>query len=144
MKNSYKSEKIYLVNSRDRNPSYYIEKIEPEILASFTPKQLQAIADVIEQAIPQPSPKIVDFRVTVDFIISRFYIVLFVGKDRRKQQRQDVTKGGAIANAIAAIVILVGANLVISAFILLFAYLFKSAIGINFFPAHISETVKQL
>ncbi len=146
MKNSsYNHEQVNSGSYIHRTPSYYLDKIEPSILANFTPEQLQVITSILNQAIPKPSPKIVDFRFNVDLVISRFYIVLFVGKDRRKKQRRYVTEGIArVGNAIAAIILLIAANLVISALILLFAYLFKSAIGLDFFPGHISETVKKL
>lgn len=143
MKESYRQEQISN-NYRSRTPSYYLEQIESNILASFTQEQLQVITSILTQAIPNPSPKIVDFRFNVDLVVSRFYIVLFVGKDRRKKQRRYVTEGIArVGNAIAAIILLIAANLVISALILLFAYLLKSAIGFDFFPGHISETLKK-
>lgn len=144
MKESYRQEQISN-NYHSRTPSYYLEQIEPNILASFTTEQLEEITSILNQAIPKPSPKIVDFRFTVDLVVSRFYIVLFVGKDRRRKERRYMTEGIArIGNAIAAVILLIGANLVISALILLFAYLFKSAIGLDFFPGHISDTVKKL
>ena len=145
MKNLSVSERNYRDNYRDRTPSYYLDRMEPETLASFTSEQLDVITHLLDRAIPQTSPKVVDFRINVDLIFSRFYVVLFVGKDRRKKQRRYVTEGVArVGNAIAAVIILIGANLVISAFILLFAYLLKSAIGFDFFPGHISETVEKL
>ena len=138
-------EQVNLPNYRSRNPSYYLETIEPDILSSFNAEQIQAITYILNQAIPQPSPKIVDFRFAVDLFFSRFYLVLFVGKDRREKQRQYVTQGIArVGNAIAAVILLLGANLVISALIILFAYLLKSAIGLDFFPGHISDTVKKI
>lgn len=144
-KASFRHEEINSDNYQSRDPSYYLEKITPDILASFNTDQLGAITSILNQAIPQPSPKVVDFRFTVDLIFSRYYIVLFVGKDRRRKQRQYVAAGIArIGNAIAAVILLIGANLVISALILLFAYLLKSAIGLDFLPGHISDTVKKL
>ena len=141
---SFRQEQINSDNYITRTPSYYLDKISPDILASFTNEQLRVITSILERAIPKPSPKIVDFRFTVDLIFSRFYVVLFVGKDRRRKQRHQVTEGiSRIGNAIAAVILLVAANLVISALILLFAYLFKSAIGLNFFPGHISESFKK-
>jgi hypothetical protein len=138
-------EQIALPSYRTRNPEYYLQQIEPSILASFNPKQIQAIINILAQAIPQPSPKIVDFRFNVDLIFSRFYLVLFVGKDRRKSRRQYVPEGIArIGNAIAVVLLLLGANLVISGAVLLFAYLLKSAVGLDFLPGHISEAVKEL
>ena len=141
---SFRQEQINSDKYITRTPSYYLDKIAPDILASFTNEQLRVITSILERAIPKPSPKIVDFRFTVDLIFSRFYVVLFVGKDRRRKQRHQVTEGIArIGNAIAAVILLVAANLVISALIVLFAYLFKSAIGLNFFPGHISESFKK-
>ncbi len=142
---SFRQEQINSDNYITRTPSYYLDKISPDILASFTNEQLRVITSILERAIPKPSPKIVDFRFTVDLIFSRFYVVLFVGKDRRRKQRHQVTEGiSRIGNAIAAVILLLAANLVISALILLFAYLFKSAVGLNFFPGHISESFKKL
>ena len=141
----FRDEQVHTNNYITRTPSYYLDKLSPDILASFTNEQLQAITSILDRAIPKPSPKIVDFRFTVDLIFSRFYVVLFVGKDRRRKQRHQVTEGIArIGNAIAAVMLLLAANLVISAVILLFAYLFKSAIGLNFLPGHISESFKKL
>jgi hypothetical protein len=142
---AFQQEKVSSSDYSSRTPSYYLEKIEPHILKSFNPEQLQAMASVLEQAIPKPSPKLVDLRFVVDLVFSRFYIVLFVGKDRRKRQRKYTTEGIAkVGNIIAAVILLIGINLVVSAFILLFAYLFKSAIGIDLLPGHISETLKKI
>lgn len=141
---SFRQEQINSDKYITRTPSYYLDKISPDILASFTNEQLRVITTILERAIPKPSPKIVDFRFTVDLIFSRFYVVLFVGKERRRKQRHQVTEGiSRIGNAIAAVILLLAANLVISALIVLFAYLFKSAIGLNFFPGHISESFKK-
>lgn len=145
MQNSSIKEQINLPNYRARTPEYYLQQIESSILASFNPEQIQIIANILTQAIPQPSPKIVDFRFNVDLIISRFYLVLFVGKDRRKRKRQYIPERiTRIGNAIAVVILLLGTNLAISGIILLFAYLFKSAVGIDFFPGHISDSVKEL
>jgi len=145
LEDSFVKEQVNLPTYRTRNSEYYLQQIEPRILASFDREQLQAIVNILIQAIPQPSPKIVDFRFNIDLIFSRFYLVLFVGKDRRKRKRQYIPEGIArIGNAIAVILLLLGANLVISGIILLFVYLFKSAIGLDFFPGHISDSVKKI
>lgn len=137
-------EKVSSSNYQSRTSSYYLQQLDPYILDSFNSEQLQAITSILNQAIPKPSPKIVDLRFVVDLIFSRFYIVLFVGKDRRKRKRQyfqgKISKAG---NLIAAAILLIGLNFLLSALILLFAYLIKSAVGINFFPGHITETLQQ-
>ena len=136
-------EQVNEYNYRSRTPSYYLEKISPHIIASFNPEQLEAITFVLNQAIPKPSPKIVDFKFVIDLVFSLFYIVLFVGKDLRRKQRQYVPEGIArVGNLIAAATLLIVSNLVFSAFILLFAYLLKSAMDINLFPGHLQETVR--
>ncbi|OWY67398.1 hypothetical protein B7486_31675 [cyanobacterium TDX16] len=145
MKDSPIKEQVSLPNYRTRNPEYYLQQVEPNILASFNTEQLQAIVNILTLATPQPSPKIVDFRFNIDLLFSRFYLVLFVGKDRRKRKRQYIPERLArIGNAIVVVILLLGANLVISGVILLFAYLFKSAVGIDFFPGHISDSVKKI
>lgn len=141
----FQSESASDLSYESRTPSYYLGKIEPRILESFNLEQLQTIESILNQAIPKPSPKLVDLRFLVDLVFSRFYVVLFVGKDRRKKQRHYTPKGVAkIGNMLAAVILLIGLNLVFSAFILLFAYLCKSAIGIDLFPGHISETLQRV
>lgn len=138
-------EQVNSYNYRTKTPSYYLQKIEPYILESFNPEQLEAITSILNEAIPKPSPKIVDFRFVVDLVFSRFYIVLFVGKDFRRKQRLYAPQGIVrVGNVIGAAIILIGTNLVISALLLLFAYLLKSAMGIDFLPGHISDTLKKL
>lgn len=136
------------VNSSDylsRTPSYYLQRVEPQILSSFNSEQLEAIVSVLDQAIPKPSPKIVDLRFVVDLVFSRFYIVLFVGKDRRRKQRRYEPKGMAkLGNVVAAVMLLIAINLMLSALLMLFGYLLKSALGINLFPGHISETLQKV
>ncbi|NEO97359.1 MAG: hypothetical protein F6K58_01320 [Symploca sp. SIO2E9] len=134
-----------LPDYQSRTPSYYLQQLNSDILASFNSEQIEAITRMLNQAIPKPSPKIVDLRFIVDLIFSRFYIVLFVGKDRRKKQRQyNPGKIARIGNVMAATTLLIGLNFVLSAFILLFVYLIKSALGIDLFPGHLSDTLRNV
>jgi hypothetical protein len=122
-----------------RTAEYYLEQMDANIQTSLTSEQLSAFRTVLESAIPKPSHKVVDLRVNIDLIISRFYIVLFVGKDRRKNKREQIaSRLTIIANRVAAIAMLVGLNLTISLFIFLITYLIKSSLGINLFPEHLS------
>jgi hypothetical protein len=126
-----------------RTPDYYLNKMDLAVHDSFTPEQLAAVRNALQSAMPAPSPKIVDLRVNIDLIMSRFYIVLFVGKDRRKKKRKYSASGiTVIANRIAAIGLLVGLNITISLFFFLVAYLLKSALGINLFAGHLSDYLK--
>jgi hypothetical protein len=100
--------------------------------------------------LPMPSaqqqrPKLIDIRFSVDLVVTRFYVVLMVGKDRRDQRRSHAVKGFTkFGNTIAAILLLLGANLTISAFIVLSFYLIKSMLGINLMPGHFAEYLKAL
>lgn len=128
-----------------KTPYDYLARLDPSVAESLTQKQLEAIKNLLK-AIPQPSPKLVDLRFTVDLIFSRFYIVLFVGKDRRSKKRAYFqNKLVRIGNFIAAVILLLGVNLVISASVILVAYLLKSAIGIDIFAhQHLSDVVKDI
>jgi len=111
---------------------YYLATLDPEVRASFTAAQLGVVTRLLEAAIPQPTPKLVDLRFWVDLLVARFFVVLFVGRDRRRQGRTHVP--GPLArtgNVIAATMLLLGLNLLISLFLLLLAYLVKSALGID-------------
>lgn len=126
-----------------RTADYYLKQIDANVHDSLTSEQIVAVRTALEDAIPEPGPKMVDLRVNIDLIVSRFYIVLFVGKDRRKNQRSHSASGfTVIANRIAAIIMLVGLNLTISLFIFLVAYLIKSALGVNLFPSHLSDYLR--
>jgi hypothetical protein len=123
---------------------YYLNQIEPQILERFDPEQIQAVKNLLSQVIPKPSPKIVDLRFTVDLILSRFYVVLLVGKERRRGSRNySVTGITKIGNLMTAILLLISLNLLISAFLFLLLYLIKSAIGINLFEGHLIDKIKK-
>jgi hypothetical protein len=92
-----------------------------------------------------PRPKLIDIRFSVDLVVTRFYVVLMVGKDRRDQRRSHAVKGlTKFGNTITAILLLLGANLTISTFIVLTFYLIKSMLGINLMPGHLTEYLKTL
>ncbi|MBW4519685.1 MAG: hypothetical protein KME16_08295 [Scytolyngbya sp. HA4215-MV1] len=128
-----------------RTADYYLSRIDTETLATFNSNQLSIMRGLLNEAIPKSSPKLVDLRFVVDLIIARFYVVLFVGKDRRKKPRKHEPEGIArIGNIIAAVFFLLGANLIISALIVLMVYLLKSAAGINLLPGHFPDLIKKV
>ncbi|WP_295393436.1 hypothetical protein [uncultured Thiodictyon sp.] len=119
---------------RQKTPDYYLATLAPAIRSGLTAPQLEAIAALLAAAIPQATPKLVDVRFSIDLLLSRFCIVLLVGKDSRRQRRLPLPESIVkIANPVAVIVLLVLLNLLISLFIFLLAYLVKSALGIDLF-----------
>jgi len=137
---------VTTVNSSDylsRSPDYYLDQLPPQIRDTLTPDQFAAFRALLDEAIPKPSPKIVDLRFAVDMLISRFYVVLFVGKDRRRQPRKYISKRlTRIGNIIAVIILLIAANLTISGLLIFSVYLLKSALNINVLPGHLPELLK--
>jgi hypothetical protein len=130
---------------QDRSAITYLEAMAPEVRASLSPDQLNEVERVIYLALPQPAPKIIDLRMDIDLLVSRFFIVLFVGKDRRRSPRQQPVKPlTAAINWLTAMVLLLGVNLVISVSLFAFAYLVKSAIGINLTPGHLGDYIRQV
>lgn len=145
MPSPFRNESINQPNYQTKTADYYLNSIDPDLRESFTPEQITAVRTLLESAIPQPSPKLVDLRFTVDLILSRFYVVLFVGKDRRRQRRSYLPDRFAkVGNAIAAVILLIGLNLSVSLFIFLLLYLIKSAIGIDLFQgSHLSDQLQK-
>lgn len=98
-----------------------------------------------DSSVQEKRSKLIDIRFVTDLIFSRFYVVLLVGKDARKNQRNyPVTGITKIGNIIAAIFLIITINLLISAFLLLGIYLLKSALSIDLLPGHFSEQVEDL
>lgn len=120
-----------------------MQRFDPQTLDSFTPQQRDAISTVLSNlSRPARPPQLINFRFVVDLMLTRFYVVLLVGKDRRARQRS--TRLNRIGNIIAAALFLVVTNLVISAVILLSLYLTKSALGIDILPGHFAQYLQEL
>ncbi len=114
-------------------------------LQSLTPEQWSALEKFVLERRTKTHPKLIDIRFVVDVIFSRFYVVLMVGKDRRDRTRNTPVTGlTRIGNIIAAVLLLLAANLVISAVILLTLYLTKSALGFDLMPGHVSQQIEHL
>jgi hypothetical protein len=114
-------------------------------LDQITPEQWQAIQTRLQQRQARKNPKLIDLRFEIDLIFDRLFVVLMVGQDRRSRQRQrSVSKLTKAGNMIAAAAFLISANLLLSAIVLLGLYLTKSALGLDFTPGHISESIKKV
>jgi hypothetical protein len=124
-------------DENSRSAATYLNHLDPDLRANLLPQQLAEIERVIDLAIPKPSAKLVDLRLDIDLLVSRYFIVLMVGKDRRRSLRNaPVSPATQFGNWIAAVVLLLGFNLAISVAVLLLAYLVKSALGIDLTPGH--------
>jgi hypothetical protein len=114
------------------------------LLSNITPEQWAAIEKIVLERRAKTNPKLIDIRFVVDVVFTRFFVVLMVGKDRRDRSRNHAVSGlTKLGNTFAAVLLLLGANLVLSAFILLTLYLTKSALRVNLMPGHMSEQLKE-
>jgi hypothetical protein len=114
------------------------------ILSNITPEQWAAIEKIVLERRPKTNPKLIDIRFVIDVVVTRFFVVLMVGKDRRDRSRNNPITGiTKLGNTLAAVVLLLGANIAISAVILLTLYLTKSALGFDLMPGHVSQQLEQ-
>ncbi|WP_017297610.1 hypothetical protein [Nodosilinea nodulosa] len=118
-------------------PATYLAQIHPEVQASLSLRQRAEVERVIALAMPKPAPKLVDLRFTIDLLVSRYFIVLMVGKDRRRTRRDvPVSRLTKFGNWVMAVALLLGFNLALSTSVVMLVYLIKSALGINLLPGH--------
>ena len=128
---------------RQRTPAAILDCMPAAVRASMTNVQLAEVERLILLSLPKPSPKIVELRLEVDLLVTRYYVALFVGKDRRKKMRkQPVSRMTAISNKIAAIIILLTINLAITGTVFLVLYLLKSSMNLNLLPGHLRDFYK--
>ncbi len=139
-------ERLHPRQSLQTNTAKILQRLDPEIYRSLTCEQKEALKRLLAEITLGSSsqrPKLIDIRFVVDLILTRFYLVLLVGKDQRQQPRQ-MTGMSKLGNAVAAVLLLIGVNLVVSAILLLTVYLLKSALGIDLLPEHFAHYLKNL
>ena len=125
---------------RKRTPDALIDCMSTPVRASLTASQLEEVKRLVGMALPNPSPKIVDLRFTIDLLLARYFIVLWVGKDRRQAKRSyPRSRLTVVANKIAVVVVLIGCNLAISGSVMLVLYLLKCSLGMNLLPGHLRD-----
>ena len=125
---------------RQRTPAAILDCMPAAVRASMTSVQLAEVERLIQLSLPKPSPKIVELCFEVDLLVTRYYIALFVGKDRRKKTRKHaISRSTVIANKIAVTILLLTVNLAITGSILLILYLIKSSMNLDFFPGHLRD-----
>jgi hypothetical protein len=130
-------------SSQSQNP-YANLAVDQSVLDSLTPEQWAIIQKYIFNRKGQKHSKLVDIRFIIDLVLTRYYVVLLVGKDRRNRDRMHPVTGFTKAgNIVAAIFLLLSLNLILSASILLPIYLTKAALGIDLLPGHLTQILQQ-
>lgn len=125
-----------------RDADYYMHQIPTETLEKLNDDERNHLKSVFQKSLPNTTPKIIDLRFVVDLVFTRYFVVLMIGKDRRKQQRHyEVSGVTKVANIIGAILLVIAMSLLISAMTFLLLYLLKSSVGIDLFAGHITDVL---
>jgi hypothetical protein len=93
---------------------------------------------------PHASQKLVNFHLNINLLIGKFYLVIYVGKDRRTNKRKYISQGiERVGNVIIALILLTGFSALLTITVFLAIYFLKSYIGINLFKnAHLIDFIK--
>ena len=83
---------------------HYFKRIDPEVAASFTKPQCEAMKVMFGARVLRNHS--LDFRPTLSLGRDRFYMVLLAGRDRRAAVREG-GNGGGVFLAVLALVILI-------------------------------------
>lgn len=115
---------------QDRFTGFVLHRIPEEVRASLTREQWAAIRSAIYRSRPGQGHA-VDLRFTVPLGVLRGYVVLQMGRDRRKGGREDARPALPwplrVANFVAAVLLLCS----LSALLFGILYVVKSMLGIN-------------
>ena len=111
----------------------FLSRITPEIMASFSETQIQAIHNAVRLAMPFKKHP-VDVRGLIPVFFMRFYFVLLMGRDRRTQTRElEASRGRKASLLVNIIFILIAASPLILILIIVL-YILKSVMGFDLNP----------
>ena len=120
-------------------PEYFLNRLPAGVSDSLTEEQLTAIYQMLEEALPKSSPKIVDIRWSINLIFARYYVVFLLGRDFRKSVRyRFISRTTQIGNTIAYIFL-------VSLVLFMVSYLVKFLSGIDLFPdQHLDDFIREI
>lgn len=126
---------------------YTISRISPEIRASLSEVQISAIREALI-AQNDFQKHALDVRGTIPLFFTKYYFVLFAGKDRRRTTLEKETRR---INKVPLPIRLTLYGMVLSTVIVSFSllaltvmYVVKSWLGINLFPKHLTDYINML
>lgn len=126
---------------KPKDPFTYhvMEKINPEIRASFTPRQLEAVEKAISESGPEKDYSI-NIRGTIPLVFARYYLVMLAGRDRRcgvTRKEKKMKKKMTAARALLLSFFIFWPVLLV---LFLVLYFLKRYLGIDFMPGtHLLE-----
>lgn len=105
----------------------FFERIPPDVAASFTPEQIDAIR--LAFGARRPIRHGIDVRLSLPLLLRRYYIVFLAGRERRRHTRS-LEPARRFAGATAALILV----FVLSATVALGLYGAKRYLGIDMVP----------
>lgn len=126
--------------SNQRDSGYYYRQLPTGIQDSLSTEQAREIQKVIARAIRVPSKKLVSLELTFWFF-KRFYMVLYLGEDKRKLLRFTDNHSGKILKLsvhIFTTLMVWAATLFVALAVVYYA---KSTLGIDLVPGQHAEEV---
>lgn len=120
-------------------PEDFLHRLPPDTLDSLTEEQLTAIQQMLEEALPKSSPKLVDIRWRVNLIFAHYYVVFLIGRDSRTAKLyRFISRATQIGNTIAYFFLL-------SLILFMVSYLVKFLSGIDLFPdKHLDDFIREI
>ncbi len=90
--------------------------------------------------------KVLDVRFGINLLVSRYYVVLLMGKERREKSRdRQLTGTERVVNGLVAAFLLISLNVFVSLSLAILLYLIKSAVGIDLFhDQHLTDKINAL
>ncbi|NJR67550.1 MAG: hypothetical protein HC771_01945 [Synechococcales cyanobacterium CRU_2_2] len=124
-----------------RSPEDYLDQLSADTRAALNADQLAEVQRVIALALPNPAPKVLDVRFGINVLFARYFVVFFLGKERRKNARdRKLSWLERLGNGAIAVLLLLSMNLFVSLSLVILLYLIKSAVGIDLFDdKHLSD-----
>ena len=118
--------------------------LDPTVYKSLSAHQITELSKAIGAS--SRSRHFIDFRPTIPYFFGSIYLVFLAGKDRRMSQRVTGEKRrNRLGNFIVGLLFLTLFVLIASGGLFWFAYLIKSAMGIDLFPdKHLPDVILEL
>jgi hypothetical protein len=130
-----------MIGKKSNDPFTYhvMESINPEIRASFTPRQLEAVEEAISTGGREKNLSI-NLRGTIPLIFARYHLVMLMLRDRRcgvTRKEKKIKKKMTAARALLLSFFLCWPILLV---LFLVIYFLKRHVGIDFMPGeHLFE-----
>ena len=122
-----------------RDADYYMDHVPETIIQKLSEEECEHLKQIFSSALPNASPKLIDFRFVTNLTFARYFFVLLVGKDRYKKRKMNQVAPtshpyhpfGKFIHRLTAMLLLLTMNLVVSMFVISFIYIILRLCGFD-------------